>query len=251
MTVELKEYQLRALETFDRWFDALERAREDTLENEKRYRDAGLEIPENLLNFPKRAWEEQSELGEVASQIYIDRRDAAGRPIPHTCFKVPTGGGKTLLAAAALERIQYPTGLVLWIVPSRAIYQQTKDALWNREHPYRQRLERASGGRVKMLEKDNPFHRADIANYLCVMLLMYPAASRQRGRDFLRMFRDSGRYHSFFPDSDHALFDSQLLQKIPGSRARRRRRPGETESLQCVQDFAAGHHSGRSAQGLW
>ena len=68
----------------------------------------------------------------------------------------------------------------------------------------RQLLERASGGRVKVLEKDEPFTRADVDNYLCVMLLMLPAANRRKGRDFLRMFRDSGRYPTLFPDSDDA-----------------------------------------------
>ena len=88
---------------------------------------------------------------------YVDRTDDANRPIPHICFKVPTGGGKTLLAAAALERAPWQTGLVLWIVPSKAIYAQTKAALWNKEHPYRQMLRRASAGRIKVLEKDTPF----------------------------------------------------------------------------------------------
>ena len=76
-------------------------------------------------------------------------------------------------------------------------------------------LERASGGRVKMLEKDDPFSAADVANYLCVMLLMLPAANRQRGRDFLRMFRDSGRYPTLFPDSDDPLGDGRLRRRFP------------------------------------
>ena len=72
------------------------------------------------------------------------------------------------------------TGLTLWITPTRAIYEQTKAALRNREHFYRHMLERASGGRVKLLEKDDLFTRADVANYLCVMLLMLPAANSGR-----------------------------------------------------------------------
>ena len=128
---------------------------------------------------------------------------------------MPTGGGKTLLAAAALERMNRQNGLTLWIVPTKAIYQQTKKALWNKEHPYRDMLERASGGRVKVLEKETPFSRADVEHYLCVMLLMLPAANRQKGRDFLRMFRDSGRYPTFFPDSDDPLGDGRLLEHSP------------------------------------
>ena len=60
----------------------------------------------------------------------------------------------------------------------------------------------ASGGRVKFMEKDDPLTAADVANYLCVMLVSLPAANRHRNRDFLRMFRDSGRYPTLFPDSD-------------------------------------------------
>ena len=67
--------------------------------------------------------------GGKCGRIHVNRTDGGGRPIPHICFKVPTGGGKTLLAAAALERLNRQTGLTLWIVPSKAIYAQTKAAL--------------------------------------------------------------------------------------------------------------------------
>ena len=107
------------------------------------------------------------------------------------------------------------TGLTLWITPTNAIYEQTKAALRNREHPYRQMLDQASGGRVRFMEKDYPLTAADVANYLCVMLLSLPAANRNRNRDFLRMFRDSGRYPTLFPDNDDALGDARLLNNYP------------------------------------
>ena len=175
------------------------------------------EVPDDVRNYPKSAWERLKKSGGVAESggAYASRTDDAGRPIPHVCFKVPTGGGKTLLAAAALERLNRQTGLTLWITPTRAIFEQTKAALKNREHPYRQMLGRASGGRVKLLEKDDPFTRGDAANYLCVMLLMLPAANRQKGKEFLRMFRDSGRYPTLFPDSDEILGDGRLLSDYP------------------------------------
>ncbi len=215
--MELKEYQSRALEAFSRWVDALDNARAESIEDIEYYMGRGRDVPADIRNYPRTAWTKLTEIGEVAysDNPYIDRTDDAGRPIPHICFKVPTGGGKTLLAAASLERLNRQTGLTLWITPTRAIYQQTKDALWNREHPYRQMLERASGGRVKMLEKEDTFTAGDIANYLCVMLLMLPAANRQRGREFLRMFRDSGRYPTLFPDEDDLLADGRLLERFP------------------------------------
>ena len=215
--MELKEYQASALDAFSRWLDAVRSAKQESLEDAGYFIRRQRPIPEDVRNYPKTAWQKLAEAGGVAESAgdYVSRTDDAGRPIPHVCFKIPTGGGKTLLAAAALQRLHRQTGLTLWITPTRAIYEQTKTALRNREHPYRQMLEKASGGRVKLLEKDDLFTRADIANYLCVMLLMLPAANRQKGREFLRMFRDSGRYPTLFPDSDDALGDARLLIAHP------------------------------------
>ena len=214
--MELKDYQSAALEAFVRWRDALDSARAQSDTAIAALEGTGVDVPE-VRDYPRKAWEQLAQNGEVAESAgaYVSRSDDAGRPIPHVCFKVPTGGGKTLLAAAALERLNRPRGLTLWITPTRAIYEQTKTALRNREHPYRQMLEHAAEGRVKLLEKDDPFTRGDVANYLCVMLLMLPAANRQKGREFLRMFRDSGRYPTLFPDSDDALGDGRLLEAYP------------------------------------
>ena len=215
--MELKEYQRGALDALARWLEALEEAQRDseTLIEAFQQTPTNIPIPDEIRNYPKIAWQKLKENGNVAATAgeYVDRTDGANRPIPHICFKVPTGGGKTLLAAAALERLPWQRGLVLWIVPSKAIYTQTKAALWDKQHPYRKMLNRAGAGRVKMLEKEDTFNRDDIANYLCVMLLMLPATNRQRGREFLRMFRDSGRYPSFFPDIDNVFGNTEMLNE--------------------------------------
>ncbi len=215
--MELKEYQMAALEAFTRWRDALAAQKVNSETAIAALEGVGADVPDDIRNYPKTAWQKLAQSGVVAESAgdYASRTDDAGRPIPHVCFKVPTGGGKTLLAAATLERLNRQTGLTLWITPTRAIYEQTKAALRNRQHFYRHMLERASGGRVKLLEKDDEFTRADTASYLCVMLLMLPAANRQKGREFLRMFRDSGRYPTLFPDSDDALGDAKLLNDYP------------------------------------
>ena len=217
--MELKEYQRGALDALARWLETLENAQRDseTMIEALQRTPIDVPIPDELRNYPKAAWQTLKENGGVAATAseHVDRTDEANRPIPHICFKVPTGGGKTLLAAAALERLPWQRGLVLWIVPSKAIYTQTKAALWDRQHPYRKMLNRASAGRVKMLEKEDTFNSDDIANYLCVMLLMLPATNRQRGREFLRMFRDSGRYPSFFPDSDDIFGNTRVLNEYP------------------------------------
>ncbi len=221
--MDLKEYQSRALDAFGRWLEALEQARRELEAAVAAWPEAAGEMPRGILDFPRTAWERLARSGEVARSAapYVGRTDGAGRPIPHACLKVPTGGGKTLLATAALERMRRRTGLVLWITPTKAIYEQTQRALRTREHPYRLMLEHASAGRVKILEKKPGESRLprldnlDTANYLCVMLLMLPAANRRKGKELLLLFRDAGLYPSFFPNRDDLLGDGALLERCP------------------------------------
>ena len=215
--MELKEYQTRTLDAFTRWRNQLAVAETQSAAAVAALKGVGADIPPDVHNHPKAAWKKLAEVGEVAhgSRSYVDRTAVAGLPIPHVCFKVPTGGGKTLLGAAALERLNRNSGLVLWMVPTNAIYRQTKEKLWDRQHPYRQMLERGSQGRVKVLEKDDQFTAGDVEHYLCVMLISLQSANRKNNKEFLKMFQDSGRYMSFFPDNDDALGDARLRNEYP------------------------------------
>lgn len=65
---------------------------------------------------------------------------------PCVCLRIPTGGGKTLMASEAIGRMarEWPTDLpkplVLWLVPSDTIRSQTLNALRTQGHPFRQAL---------------------------------------------------------------------------------------------------------------
>ena len=209
--MQLKTYQTNALAAFAKWREALAEAEIKAETAVAALESVGADIPAEIRNHPKTVWEGLRKDGQVAGE-YVERTDDAGRPIPHICLKVPTGGGKTLLAAAALERLNRPRGLVLWVVPTSAIYDQTKAALWEKTHPYRQMLERASGGQVKLLEKEGRFSPGDLANSLCVMLLMLQSANiSDQLKKRLRMYRDSGLYREFFPDLDDQPSLDRLL----------------------------------------
>lgn len=69
---------------------------------------------------------------------------------PYVCLRVPTGGGKTLLACHAAgiamrELLHGERAVVLWLVPSNAILDQTANALRDPRHPYRRALELSCG----------------------------------------------------------------------------------------------------------
>src|SRR5216684_3479533 len=96
----------------------------------------------------------------VPGRQYIPRRNQLGKDMPNFCLKVPTGGGKTLLATQVLGSI-YSTilekrngaGLVLWVVPSDQIYKDTLKALRDRNNFHRLSLEHAVSRRVEVWEK--------------------------------------------------------------------------------------------------
>ncbi|NCT67445.1 MAG: DEAD/DEAH box helicase family protein [Rhodanobacteraceae bacterium] len=65
--------------------------------------------------------------------------------IPVACIRIPTGGGKTLMAAhaidiAARDYVGTRAPIALWLVPSNTIRMQTLEALKTPGHPYRQAL---------------------------------------------------------------------------------------------------------------
>ena len=232
--MEFKDYQQQALNTLDRYLEALKEARQQADKATAYLASDGIpdflmEQAENLArqaeDYPHIAWESLREAsvlpgvpdaqGQDTVPEHISRESASGEPIPHVCLKVPTGGGKTLLGVEAVRHLKLGTGFVLWLVPTKAIYTQTWDAFRNKEHPYRQILERASGGRVKLLQKDDRFTKQDIENHLCVMLLMLPAANRNRNKEFLKIFRDSSGYASFFPVEDDIREHQALSEKHP------------------------------------
>ncbi len=221
--MRLKDYQTGALDTLSAYLKAL-RAEHDKRAQEladiEKLPAATRERVTAVLGDPvAAAWETAKTEGLAASpDPWRPLKDGAGRPIPHVCLKLPTGGGKTLLASHAVDRIlvshfRQTTGFVLWIVPSEAIYSQTKAQLADRAHPIRQTLDRASGGRVKVLEKLDGFTKQDVEQKLCVLLLMLQSTGRQ-DKETLKVFRDSGHYTSFFPQDDPPS-RAALLKEVP------------------------------------
>ncbi|HAF2252531.1 TPA: restriction endonuclease subunit R [Salmonella enterica] len=224
--MELKDYQNGVLDKLDYYLKKLADTKEEAEDFVAFQKMKGKEA--RLTDYAKDTWEAlvqerridllKDKSGHLVPAPYVTRFDGLERPIPNVCLKVPTGGGKTLLGVAAVERLQtdlytQQTGMVLWVVPSDAIYKQTWKQLANREHPYRQMLERASGGRVKMLEKNDAFTKRDTDENLCVMLLMLQSSARQ-SKETLRMFRDSGRFTTFFPIEDDTTANEALLSSI-------------------------------------
>jgi type III restriction enzyme len=139
---------------------------------------------------------------------------------PRVNLKVPTGGGKTILAVEAIKEYQTifaqkKTGLVVWIVPKEIIYKQTVERLRDKGHPYRQLLDQASGGRTIITEKGQKLSKQDIEENLVILFIMAQSVSRSDTADALRVFKDSGGFDSFFPQDNRCDLHYQWLQQVP------------------------------------
>lgn len=203
--MELKEYQKKALEQVKRYLESLAEF--------KAKNDKALEIdPDLSMDFPLKAWE------KVVGTAYHSIKNGLGNCLPNFYLKIPTGGGKTVLACHSIDLInrtylKKQTGIILWVVPTTQIYRQTLASLRDREHPYRQVLDIASGGRTVILEKMERFTPLDVTENLVVMMLMLPSASRQN-KETLKVFRDSGNFAEFFPPEDEVKGQEELLEKF-------------------------------------
>src|SRR5271169_1475516 len=136
--MELKQYQQTVLETLDVYLDELRTQLSKAAKVRKLLKD---DFEPEMVDFPQLAWKHLKDQGRLpkfrASVPHSGRKDGMGNDVPNICLKIPTGGGKTVLAANAVSRImgrylQRNYGLVLWIVPNEAIYSQTKKQLTNR-----------------------------------------------------------------------------------------------------------------------
>ena len=203
----LKEYQKRTLAMVRSFIQQLAEWRD-------KERAAREQDPEWGFDWVQRAWEKT-----VTGRQYHARRNGLGEQLPAFCLKIPTGGGKTLLATRVINLVnahfrESRRGLVLWIVPTTQIYNQTLNALKDRDHPYRQQLDLSSGQRTRIFEKTTAFGPGDVAENLCVLLLMLPSANRKT-KDSLRMFRDSGGFDRFFPADDDPSAHAWILKEHP------------------------------------
>ena len=219
--MELKGFQERTLDRLSDYLRELKQQKGAVAEVRRKKIEAGSEIFN--LDYCGNTWKalKRGKLLPKAGHDfapYAQRVDGLDRPIPNVCLKVPTGGGKTLLGAHALGRINREyfgrtTGLVVWVVPSEAIYTQTLKAFRRPGHPYRQTLRQMAAGRLKVIKHTENFSRQDVDQGLLLMLLMLQSANRET-KETLRLFNERGGFTDFFPPTDATLRNRKLVEEI-------------------------------------
>lgn len=202
----LKDFQIKVIEALKNFYTEAEKQKsaveklDESLKSSVSYVDAVY----NKLGFSH----------------FADRpKNGVGEYYPRFCLKVPTGGGKTLIAIEAIREYQNlfvknKTGLVVWITHRETIYRQTIEKLKDKSHAYRQMLDQCSGNRTVILEKGQPLRRQDVENNLVILMLMIQSAGKS-SKENMRVFQDSGGYIDFFPLDNQYEKHKKLLEAIP------------------------------------
>lgn len=129
--------------------------------------------------------------------------------VPHICAKVPTAGGKTFIAVNALDtvfsalakRAPRRPKMVVWLVPSLTILDQTVQALSSPQHPYHQRLDQLFRHRVAVYEKRDLLMGAgfsyDTAQAQLSIVVMSFDSLRAKNKEDRKIFQENGNLASF------------------------------------------------------
>src|SRR5690606_1569560 len=122
--------------------------------------------------------------------------------MPYFCLRVPTGGGKTFLAASSVALVnthllRSEHSVVLWLVPSDAIREQTLKALRQLDHPYHQALREAGAVTVMDLDEAKSVTRATLDTSTVVIVSTVQAFSRENTQG-LKVYESSGALMQHF-----------------------------------------------------
>lgn len=124
--------------------------------------------------------------------------------LPYVCVRVPTGGGKTALAAysvgiAAENLLRAERCLVLWLAPTTQIVEQTLNALQNKRHPYRQALDKDFDGCVTIMDIKSALGlQRGTLDSDTVIIVSTMAAMRVENTEGRKIYEDNGILMSNF-----------------------------------------------------
>lgn len=147
--------------------------------------------------------------------------DGFEKGMPYFCLRIPTGGGKTWLAAKSVALVnahllRNEFSVILWLVPSKAILEQTLRALKNREHPYHSALKDAEEVTVLDLSQAKSLTRATIETSTVIIVSTVQAFKRE-DTEGLKVFESSGALMHHFDGLNAQQKDLLLKEGVAGN----------------------------------
>ncbi len=188
--LQLKTYQENVLDSLQRYFQSCDRLKDAD--------SAFYETTRTLWErgIPYRSITEPSELADI----------------PYICLRLPTGGGKTLLACHAIaianrDFLKVDHSIVLWLVPSNAIRTQTIMALRDRKHPYRQALD-STLDNVEVMDVEEALRlRQGVVASSTVVIVSTLQAFRVEDKEGRKVYESAGALHHHFQNLPAGIVD--------------------------------------------
>ncbi len=136
------------------------------------------------------------------------------KTMPYFCLRIPTGGGKTYLGAKAVSLVNNRLlhtehSVILWLVPSKAIRDQTLDALSNLDHPYHEALREAGPVTVMDLDGAKALNRSTLESST-VVIVATRQAFQVGNEDIRKVYESSGTLMPLFDDLTPAQKENLL-----------------------------------------
>ncbi|MBM4322442.1 MAG: restriction endonuclease subunit R [Deltaproteobacteria bacterium] len=188
--LQLKGYQEKALQSLRMYLHACDDLLDASL--------AFYKVTEDFWGqgLPYRAIKEPSELADI----------------PYVCLRLPTGGGKTLLGCHAIalankEFLKRDNSLVLWLVPSNAIKDQTLNALRDRDHAYRQALDSTLGQVTVMDISEALYLQQGVLMGSTVVIVSTLQAFRVEDKDGRKVYESAGTLQHHFQNLPSEIYD--------------------------------------------
>jgi type III restriction enzyme len=140
--------------------------------------------------------------------------------MPYFCLRVPTGGGKTWLAAKSVQLVnthllRVEHSVILWLVPSKPIREQTLRALKDRKHPYHAALKEAGPVTVMDLEEAKSVTRATLDTSTAVIVATRQAFQVEE-EECRKVYQSSGALMHHFDNLSPVQRD-ELLREGQGT----------------------------------
>ena len=128
--------------------------------------------------------------------------------MPYFCIRVPTGGGKTWLAAKSVALVNNTLlhtdfSVIMWLVPSKAIRTQTMVALKDRDHPYHAALREAGPVTVLDLEEAKTLTRSTLETST-VVIVATSQAFNVGNEEIRKVYEDNGSLMDLFTNLTEA-----------------------------------------------
>ncbi|MEV9527019.1 DEAD/DEAH box helicase family protein [Aliarcobacter butzleri] len=128
--------------------------------------------------------------------------------VPSVCFRIPTGGGKTLLAVHSIpvivnKLLNVDSSLIFWLAPSEAIIDQTIKALKDPQHHFNQFLSQKFKGRdLNIMSIAEAHSKAfDLSTELPIIVATIQTFSRESDEN-LKFYDQNGVYQDFLKNTN-------------------------------------------------